>query len=279
MKRRLVSVVGALIVLWTLARVDAQQAAPYRILVTNDDGVRAPGLAAMADALRTLGEVIVVAPSDVQTGRSHAVVTIDPVFRDDILLPSGLRAIGLRTTPATTMFIALRNIVTPRPNLVVSGINNAYNLGYSVYRSGTVAGAREAAMYGIPAIAASMAAAGAPDGWAGAAAQVLAIARRLKDAPLGPNTFLNVNVPVAPPGGYKGVQVTSQAMMLGGTETFVEMRHPSGRPVYWSVYREGATAPQGTDIWAVENGYVSVTPMHVGEYDAGLVDRTRALLK
>ena len=112
-----------------------------------------------------------------------------------------------------------------------------------------------------------------------AAAQVAAIARRLKDTPLGPNTFLNVNVPAAPAGGYKGIQVTSQAMMLGGTETFVEMRHPSGRPVYWSVYREGGTAPQGTDIWAVENGYVSVTPMHVGEYDASLADRTRAMLK
>jgi len=279
MKRRLVLLAAALFTLWALGHVDAQQAAPYRILVTNDDGVRAPGLAALADALRALGEVIVVAPSEMQSGSSHAVVTIDPVFREDILLPSGLRAIGLRTTPATTMFIALRNIVAPRPDLVVSGINNGYNLGYSAYRSGTVAAAREGAMYGIPAIAASMAAAGVSDGWAGAAAQVLAIARRLKDAPLGPNTFLNVNVPVAPSGGYKGYQVTSQALMLGGTETFVEMRHPSGRPVYWSVYREGATAPQGTDIWAVENGYVSVTPMRVGEYDPGLVDRTRALLK
>jgi 5'-nucleotidase len=278
MKRRLVLLAAALFAVWALARVEAQQVAPYRILVTNDDGVRAPGLAAMAEALRTLGEVIVVAPSEVQSGASHSVVTIDPVFRDDILLPNGVRAIGLRTTPATTMFIALRNIVTPRPDLVVSGINNGYNLGYSVYRSGTVAGAREGAMYGIPAIAASMAAGDTAD-WAGAAAQVAAIARHLKDAPLGPNTFLNVNVPPAPPGGYKGVQVTSQAAMLGGTETFVEMRHPSGRPVYWSVYREGGNAPQGTDIWAVENGYVSVTPMRVGEYDAALVDRTRALLK
>lgn len=269
---------AALCAVVALGRLDARQAAPYRILVTNDDGVRAPGLAAMADALRTLGEVIVVAPSDVQSGASHSVVTIDPVFRDDLLLPSGLRAIGLRTTPATTMFIALRNIVTPRPDLVVSGINNGYNLGYSVYRSGTVAAAREGAMYGIPAIAASMPA-GSQEGLTGAAAQVLAIARRLKETSLGPNTFLNVNVPVAPTGGYKGYQVTSQAMMLGGTETFVEMRHPSGRPVYWSVYREGADAPQGTDIWAVENGYVSVTPMRVGEYDAGLVDRVRALLK
>jgi 5'-nucleotidase len=211
--------------------------------------------------------VIIVAPSEVQSGKSHAVVTIDPVFREDLTLPGGLKAIGLGTTPATTMFIALANIVKPKPDLIVSGINRGYNLGYSVYRSGTVAGAREAAMHGVPSMAASMAEAGDPRDWSSAAQQVLAIARQIKAHPMPANTFLNVNVPAAPPGGYKGVRVTSQAMMLGGNETFAEMKHPSGRTIYWSVYREGVNAPQGTDIWAVENGYVSITPMHVGEYD------------
>ena len=258
-----------------LAPSGAQQAPAYRILITNDDGVRAPGLAAIAQALQALGDVIIVAPSEVQSGKSHSVVTIDPVFREDLTLPGGLKAIGLSTTPATTMFIALGNIVNPKPDLVVSGINRGYNLGYSVYRSGTVAGAREGAMHGIPSIAVSLAEAGDPRDWTSAAQHVLVVARRVKEHRLAANTFLNVNVPAAPAGGYKGYQVTSQAMMLGGNETFAEMKHPSGRTIYWSVYHEGVSAPRGTDIWAVENGYVSITPMHVGEYDEKAVEAVR----
>jgi 5'-nucleotidase len=275
MKRSSFRFFTAVLAVCLLAPVRAQQTAPYRILISNDDGVRAPGLAALAEALKAIGEVIVVAPSAVQSGKSHSVVTIDPVFREDLTLPGGLRAIGLNTTPATTMFIALANIVNPKPDLVVSGINRGYNLGYSVYRSGTVAGAREGAMHGIPSMAASMAEAGDPRDWSAAAQQVLAVARHVKEHRLPANTVLNVNVPATPPGGYKGYQVTSQAMMLGGNETFAEMTHPSGRTIYWSVYREGVNAPQGTDIWAVENGYVSVTPMKVGEYDSALAETVK----
>jgi 5'-nucleotidase len=276
MKRSSFPFFTALLAVCLLAPAGAQQTAPYRILISNDDGVRAPGLAALAEALKAIGEVIVVAPSGVQSGKSHSVVTIDPVFREDLTLPGGLRAIGLSTTPATTMFIALANIVSPKPDLVVSGINRGYNLGYSVYRSGTVAGAREGAMHGVPSIAASLAEAGDPRDWSAAAQQVLAIARQVKQRRLPANTFLNVNVPVTPPGGYKGFQVTSQAMLLGGNETFAEMKHPSGRTIYWSVYREGVNAPQGTDIWAVENGYVSITPMTVGEYDEKLAGTVKS---
>jgi 5'-nucleotidase len=270
MKRSALLFLTALVAVSLLAPARARQAALYRILISNDDGVRAPGLAALAEALKAVGEVIVVAPSVVQSGKSHSVVTIDPVFREDLTLPGGLKAIGLNTTPATTMFIALANIVNPKPDLVVSGINRGYNLGFSVYRSGTVAAAREGAMHGIPSIAASMAEAGDPRDWSSTAQQVLAVVRQAKAHRLPANSFLNVNVPATPPGGYKGFQVTSQAMMLGGTESFAEMKHPSGRTIYWSVYREGVNAPPGTDIWAVENGYVSITPLRVGEYDSTL---------
>jgi 5'-nucleotidase len=279
MRRSALLFLTASVAVCVLMPVGAQQAARYRILISNDDGVRAPGLAALAQALKTLGEVIVVAPSEVQSGKSHSVVTIDPVFREDLTLPGGLKAIGLDTTPATTMFIALANIVNPKPDVVVSGINRGYNLGYSVYRSGTVAAAREGAMHGIPSIAASLAEAGDPRDWSSAAQQVLIVVRRVKEHRLPANTFLNVNVPATPPGGYKGSQVTSQAMMLGGNETFAEMKHPSGRTIYWSVYREGVKAPQGTDIWAVENGYVSITPMRVGEYDPSLAETVKPWFK
>ena len=115
------------------------------------------------------------------------------------------------------MFIALANIVKPKPDLIVSGINRGYNLGYSVYRSGTVAGAprRRDARRSVDGRIDGRGGRSAAD-WSSTAQQVLAVARQMKAHPLPANTFLNVNVLAIPAGGYKGFQVTSQAMMLGG---------------------------------------------------------------
>lgn len=255
------------------------QPPPYRILVSNDDGVRAPGLAAVAQVLQAIGDVVIVAPSDNQSGKGHSIVTSEPIFREDLTLPNGLKAIGLTATPASTVNVAIRNIVKPRPDLVVAGINRGYNLGFSAYLSGTVGAAREGAMHGVPAIAASLADAGAPRDYVYAAEEVLGVARRVKQWGLPPNTFLNVNIPPMPPGGYKGYLITTQALQRGGSESFAEMTHPSGRTIYCNVYREGVQAPEGTDIWAVENGYVSVTPMKLGETDAAQIEALRAIFK
>ena len=104
-----------------------------------------------------------------------------------------------------------------------------------------------------------------------AAEEVLGVARRLKQYGIPPRTFLNVSIPEMPPGGYKGYMVTRQATQHGGEESFAESRQPeSDRTIYWNVYKEGAGAagaPEGTDVWAVSNGYVSVTPLKVGETD------------
>ena len=264
---------------WLLIPVGAQQPPPYRILISNDDGVRAPGLAAVAQVLQAIGQVIIVAPAQNQSGAGHSIVTGDPVFREDLALPNGLKAIGLTATPATTVNIAMRNIVTPLPDLVVSGINQGYNLGFSSYLSGTVGAAREAAEHGVPAIATSLAAAGAPRDYFPAAEEVLGVARRVKQYGLPPNTFLNVNIPPVPQGGYRGYRITTQALQRGGEERFAEMTHPSGRTIYWNVYKEGVAAPEGTDIRAVTDGYVSVTPMKLGETDPSQFDALRAIFK
>ena len=113
-----------------------------------------PGLAAVAQILQAIGQVIIVAPAENQSGKGHSIVTSEPILREDLTLPNGLKAIGLTATPATTVNVAIRNIVMPLPDLVVSGINRGYNLGYTAYLSGTVGAAREAAMHGVPAIAA-----------------------------------------------------------------------------------------------------------------------------
>ena len=252
---------------------------PYRILVSNDDGVRSPGLAAVAQILQAIGHVTIVAPSQNQSGKGHSIVTSEPVFREDITLPNGLRAIGLTATPASAVNIAIRNIMAPKPDLLVSGINAGLNLGFSGYLSGTVGAAREAAMHGVPAIAASLAQAGVPRSIGPAAEEVLGVARRIKQYGLPPHTFLNVSIPALPEGGYKGYLITTQAMQRGGEEAFAETKHPSGRTIYWNVYKEGGTAPEGTDIWAVSNGYVAVTPMKVGETDSSQMEGLREIFK
>jgi 5'-nucleotidase len=252
----------------------------YRILISNDDGVRAPALPVLAEALSPIGDVIIVAPIDNQSGVSQALTAAPPIAREDLTLASGLSAIGLSATPATTIQIAIKNIVMPRPDLVVTGINTAYNLGASAYLSGTVGAARQAVIEGVPAVATSMATPAVARDLMPAAQQVAGIVRQLRDHGLPSQTFLNVNIPPMPTGGYKGYQVTSQAEVRGGVERFVEGKRPgTNQTMYWSVYTEGAAAPQGTDIWAVNNGYVSVTPMRVGEYDEKLAVMVRGWFK
>ena len=267
--------------LLTPAAAQFRQPAPYRILVTNDDGVRTPGIAALAQILQAIGTPIIVAPSGPQSGKGHSIVMSEAVFREDLTLANGLRAIGLTATPASTINIALRNIVVPRPDLVVAGINRGHNLGLSAYLAGTVGAAREAAFHGVPAIAASLPASATAADLVFAAEEVFGVARRVKQYGLAPNTFLNVNVPDAvPAGGYKGYTITTQAMVRGGEQSFAEMQHPAGRTVYWSVFEErNAPQPEGTDIWAIENGYTSVTPMRVGETDQSQMEPLRAIFK
>ena len=281
-KCRILLALLLVVCLLTPAAAQFRQPAPYRILVTNDDGVRTPGIAALAQILQAIGTPIIVAPSENQSGKGHSIVTSEAVFREDVTLPNGLRAIGLTATPASAVNIALRNIVRPRPDLVIAGINRGHNLGLSAYLSGTVGAAREAAFHGVPAIAASLPVSATAADLVFAAEEVFGVARRVKQYGLASNTFLNVNVPgAAPAGGYKGYMITTQAMVRGGEQSFAEMQHPAGRTVYWSVFSADANAPQpeGTDIWAIENGYTSVTPMRIGETDQSQTETLRAIFK
>jgi 5'-nucleotidase len=252
-----------------------QQPPSYRILVSNDDGVRAPGIAAVAQILQAIGDVVVIAPADNQSARGHALTTGQPIAREELRLPNGLDAIGLSATPATTVKIAIKNILRPAPDLVVSGINRGYNLGLSAYISGTVGAAREAAMHGIPAIAASLTS--RTNDYSHAAEAVLGVARRVKQYGLPANTFLNVNIPAGEP---KGFAVTTQAMTPGGSESFAEAKDDRGRTVvYFNVYKEGGGGATGTDMWAVEQGLVAVTPLKAGELQPDVQARLQGWFK
>jgi 5'-nucleotidase len=264
-----------ILALYALASTSAQQPPSYRILVSNDDGVRAPGLAAVAQILQAIGDVIVIAPAENQSGKGHSLTVDDAIVREELTLPNGLKAIGLSATPASTVKVALKNILQPAPDLVVAGINRGYNLGWSAYISGTVGAAREAAMHGIPAIAASLTS--STSDYTHAAEAVLGVARRVKQFGLPPHAFLNVNIPAGEPKGYA---VTSQATRSGGHESFSEARDEQGRPVvYLNVYREGGGGPEGTDMWAVDRGLVAVTPMKVGEFEPKLPDQIKGWFK
>lgn len=265
MVRRLVVVVW-IVCAGLVARAGAQPATqPFRILVTNDDGVRAPGLLALVQALRSLGEVQVVAPAEPHSGVGHGLSITDPIYLDSVTMPGGIEAVALTATPASCVKVALEVLLPRRPDLVVSGINRGYNLGMTAYVSGTVGAAREAALQGIPAIAASLASAADPH-YEAAAEMTRRVAALVKMRGLASGVLLNVNVPPGTLDELRGLRATTQSAQ-GGTERFEEQRTPRGRRYFWTIYREPERDVEGTDVWAVSERYVAITPLRVGEFD------------
>ena len=242
---------------------------PYRILVSNDDGVRAPGILAVAQALQSVGEITIAAPSENQSGKSHSIVTSDPIFVDQVTLPGGLHGYSIVATPATCVKVGVRALMSERPDLVVSGINRGYNLGLVTYVSGTVGAAREAALMGIPAIASSLSV--DETNYAPAAEIVRQVAQMVRDRGLEPGVLLNLNIPAGPSTAIKGVRVTRQSRQ-SGEERFEEQRSPTGRRMFWSIWKEPTGDVEGTDVWAAEHGYASVTPLRANEFDAKTYD-------
>lgn len=227
------------------------------VLVTNDDGFDAPGLHALVEALSPLGRIVVVAPDREQSASAHA-LTLRLPLRVYQAAEGRWRVEG---TPTDCVHLGIFNLTGGRdPDLVLSGINRGLNVGDDVTYSGTVAGALEAALLGVPAIAVSaqIDASGAPD-YVRAGTIARRLAERLLARPLPRGVFLNVNVPAGTP---RGLRVTRQ-----GTRSYraavVERLDPAGRPYYWIA---GAnTTPAGEpdgDHRAIEEGFVSVTPLH-----------------
>ena len=249
--------------------------APLRILLTNDDGVRAPGILAVAQALKGMGEITIAAPAENQSGKGHSITTSDPIFVDTIKLAGDLPAFSLQTTPASCVKVAVEALMAQKPDIVISGINRGYNLGMVTYVSGTVGAAREASLKGIPAIAASLSI--EQTDYAPAAEivrQVLVMARK---TPLEPGTFLNVNIPPGTAAAIKGIQLTRQSR-LTGIERFEEQKSPGGRRLFWSVWNEPTGDAEGTDVWAVEHGFAAVTPLRAGEFDPATLEKWKGAL-
>ncbi len=229
-----------------------------RLLLSNDDGCSAPGLAALAGALDALGEVTVVAPDRNRSGASNS-LTLERPLR---VFEQGAGRYCVDGTPTDCVHLAITGLLEEEPDMVVSGINDGANMGDDVLYSGTVAAAVEGRFLGLPALAVSLV------GHAGrhfdTAAQV---ARRLvlglRRNPLPADTILNVNVPDLPLKEIRGFQATR----LGHrhkAEPVIRDHDPRGRTIYWvGPAGPAQDAGPGTDFHAVENGYVSVTPIQV----------------
>ena len=252
--------------------VDIQSQQPFRILVTNDDGVRAPGIAALAQELKSIGEVTIVAPSENQSGKGHSISITDPVYVDNVTLPSGLQALSATATPASCVKLALLAPLTERPNLVVSGINRGYNLGRTTYVSGTVGAAREGSFHGIPAIASSMDTANGWSDYTAAARATTEVARLVKEHGLPPHVFLNVNIPTGMP---KGIRWATQSMLIG-EETWVEHTNPRGRRYFWNDYKDSTRDVEGTDVALAAAGYIAVVPLRAMEFDAAAAEKLKS---
>jgi len=243
-----------------------------RILVTNDDGVRSEGIHALALALTHLGEVTVVGPQTEASAIGHALTLRRPLRMERL----DERIYEVDGTPTDCVNIAITQLYKPAgtmPDIVVSGINKGYNLGDDVTYSGTVAGALEAALLGIPGVAVSQQRTLEQYDFKEAAAAGAQVATLVLKQGLAPRTFLNVNVPSGQP---KGLRATFQAKR--NHVTVVDVRiDPRDKPYYWIEEGEDSWEPHDqSDYQAVKDGYVSVTPL---QPDLTAYDEMAALQK
>lgn len=231
------------------------------ILITNDDGVTAPGLHALVDAMQPLGDVFVVAPDSPQSGMGHA-ITINNLLRlDKVEMKSEATWYQCSGTPVDCVKIAIDKILHRKPDLCVSGINHGSNSSINVIYSGTMSAAMEGAIEGIPSIGFSFLNYSLHADLAGPKKFARIIARNILKHGLPPGTLLNVNIPDFPLREIKGVRICRQAMAKW-EEKFDERLDPNKRKYYWLTGKfKNYDNGEDTDEWALANGFVSIVPV------------------
>lgn len=231
-----------------------------RILVSNDDGIEAHGLKLLIKLARSFSDdVWVCAPEAEQSGASHSLTIARPLR----IRKLGIKRYAVDGTPTDCVLLAVNGFMRDRkPDLMFSGINAGGNMGEDVIYSGTVAAALEATLLGVPSIAFSQhAASGADFQWLTAAKYAPRVVRRLVAEGWPSNTLMNVNFPDVSPSRVKGIHVTAQGRRKIG-DNLVERLDPRGRPYYWiGPMRDEQRTRRGSDVKAVVDGYVSVTPV------------------
>ncbi len=250
------------------------------ILVTNDDGVNAPGLLALAQELRGVGKVSVVAPERNWSASGHVKTLHRPLRVKAVALADGSPALASDGAPSDCVALATLGILPEPVDMVLTGINPAANMGHDLTYSGTVTAAMEGAIWGLPSLAISLdvpeeALAGPLD--YGPAARA---ARRIVETLVGyhtpEHTLLNVNVPYLTDEQIKGIKITRQGLRIYRDE-LVKREDPRGRPYYWIGGEVPTGVPEeGTDFGAIDAGYVSITPIQLDLTNYSMIEAMKA---
>lgn len=248
------------------------------ILVTNDDGVDAPGLLALAQEMKKIGQVTVLAPDRNWSASGHVKTMHRPLRVGSHTLADGTPALAANGAPSDCVALAVLGIIEEPIDLVVSGINPYANIGHDITYSGTVTAAMEAAISGIPAIAVSLHTLADHVGekeYGPAAIYARKVAKRVMEIGLPDQTLLSVNVPSLPLDEIKGVQVTRQGLRVYFDE-LVRRVDPHGKPYYWIGGEFPSYNPMnGTDSGALDSGFVSVTPIQLDLTDYKLLEEIK----
>ncbi len=236
------------------------------ILLTNDDGIHHPGLSTLAEQLRALGDLTVLAPDHNWSASGHVKTLHRPLRVWEADLADGSKALTTDGAPSDCVALALLGLIQPAPDLVMSGINPHANLGHDVTYSGTVTAAMEAAIAGVPGIAVSLDTPEdhhGPRDYTTAAIIGTRLARQMLNHTLPDGVLLNVNVPFLELESVRGVAITRQGLRVY-RDALVRREDPRGRPYYWiGGDSPSGVADPGTDIGALAEGYVSVTPLQL----------------
>ena len=243
-----------------------------QILLTNDDGIYAEGIYAVYSELKKIGKVTVVAPDSEKSSVGHGITLSHPIWHKKIKRKGRVFGTGISGTPADCVKFAVAVLMRRKPDVVVSGINMGPNEGCSVFYSGTVAGAREGALMGIPSLAVSLAAFVNPDfSYAAKCAAKLVKLITQKGMPQG--TLLNMNVPNIRPSRIKGIRITRQGLIpIHGT--FRKRVDPNFREYYWMTGRiPSRERDSRIDSCALKNHYVTVTPIQSDQTDHSFINQ------
>ncbi|HEY6815050.1 MAG TPA: 5'/3'-nucleotidase SurE [Croceibacterium sp.] len=233
-----------------------------RILLTNDDGINAPGMAVLeAIAAQLSDDVWVCAPAEENSGAGHSLTLHLPVR----LREHGRQRFSVTGTPTDAVNLALRKLFADKaPDLIISGINNGENLADDVTYSGTISAAMEGALAGIPAVAMSQALRDAGHGFAAAEAWAAKALAPLLDLQMAKRTVVNINFPALAAAEVKGIRVVRQGFHDYARGSLIEGTDPRGRPYFWfGLHDIEHTLDHGTDLEAVNEGYIAVTPLQL----------------
>jgi 5'-nucleotidase len=242
-------------------KAKAKQKEEPIILVTNDDGITAPGLRNLVEAVRDLGKVIVVAPDKPQSGMGHAITIGIPLRLHKVNAFGSVEAWQCSGTPVDCVKLAVDKVLHRKPDLCLSGINHGANHSINVIYSGTMSAAVEAAIESIPSVGFSLLDYNIEADFSGSRKYVRIIVQKLLQKKQDKHMVLNVNIPALPAELIRGIKVCRQAYAKY-EEDFIERNDPNGRRYYW-LTGEFVNFDKGkdTDVWALANQYVSVVPV------------------